>query len=134
VCGIEFALRAGQVHFPHDKKGKYMVDRQQETTKEQAARETSVPPQQGTSSTATIRDKVQEGVAQMRDKTHELGDQAKELSVQAQQTAAEYYQQGREGLLELQHTMEAQIHQKPIQSLLIAGGIGLLLGLLWRRR
>jgi ElaB/YqjD/DUF883 family membrane-anchored ribosome-binding protein len=30
--------------------------------------------------------------------------------------------------------VEAQIHEKPMQSLLIAGGIGLLLGLLWRRR
>jgi ElaB/YqjD/DUF883 family membrane-anchored ribosome-binding protein len=69
----------------------------------------------------------------MRDKSQELGAQARELSTQAQQTAAEYYQQGREGLLDLQRTMEAQIREKPMQSLLIAGGIGLLLGLLWRR-
>jgi ElaB/YqjD/DUF883 family membrane-anchored ribosome-binding protein len=69
----------------------------------------------------------------MRDKTQELGDQAKELGMQAQQAAVEYYQQGREGLSDLQRTVEAQIHEKPVQSLLIAGGIGLLLGLLWRR-
>jgi ElaB/YqjD/DUF883 family membrane-anchored ribosome-binding protein len=80
-----------------------------------------------------MRDKVQEGVAHVRDKTQELGDQAKELGAQAQQAAVEYYQQGREGLVDLQHTIEAQIHEKPVQSLLIAGGIGLLLGLLWRR-
>ena len=111
-----------------------MVDKNQETTKERESGETSVPPQQGTSGTATVRDKVQEGVAHMRDKSYELGDQAKELGVQAQQTAVEYYQQGREGFIELQRTVEAQIHEKPMQSLLIAGGIGLLLGLLWRRR
>jgi ElaB/YqjD/DUF883 family membrane-anchored ribosome-binding protein len=80
-----------------------------------------------------MRDKVQEGVTHMRDKTQELGDQAKELGVQAQQAAVEYYQQGREGLADLQRTVETQIHEKPVQSLLIAGGIGLLLGLLWRR-
>jgi ElaB/YqjD/DUF883 family membrane-anchored ribosome-binding protein len=69
----------------------------------------------------------------MREKTHELGDQAKELGVQAQQVATEYYQQGREGLVDLQRTVEAQIREKPVQSLLIAAGVGLLLGLLWRR-
>jgi ElaB/YqjD/DUF883 family membrane-anchored ribosome-binding protein len=112
-----------------------MADRNQETTRERASRETGSPAQQDTSgtTTATVRDKVQEGVAHMRDKSQELGAQAKELSVQAQQTAAEYYQQGREGLIDFQHTMEAQIREKPVQSLLIAGGIGLLLGLLWRR-
>ena len=46
----------------------------------------------------------------------------------------EYYQQGREKVQVLEQTLEAQIRAKPIQSLLIAGGIGLLLGLLWNRR
>jgi ElaB/YqjD/DUF883 family membrane-anchored ribosome-binding protein len=110
-----------------------MADKNQETTRERASRETGGPAHQDTSGTTTVRDKVQEGVAHMRDKSQELGTQAKELSVQAQQTAAEYYQQGREGLIDFQHTMEAQIREKPVQSLLIAGGIGLLLGLLWRR-
>lgn len=108
-----------------------MVDRRQETMKDKAATETNVP--EASSSTAAVRDMVQEGVAHMRDKTHELGDQAKELGVQAQQVATEYYQQGREGLVDFQRTVEAQIHEKPVQSLLIAAGIGLLLGLLWRR-
>jgi ElaB/YqjD/DUF883 family membrane-anchored ribosome-binding protein len=110
-----------------------MVDRRQETTKDKPAHETSTPAHQAASGTAAVRDKVQEGVAHVREKTHELGDQAKELGVQAQQVATEYYQQGREGLLDLQRTVEAQIHEKPVQSLLIAAGIGLLFGLLWRR-
>jgi ElaB/YqjD/DUF883 family membrane-anchored ribosome-binding protein len=111
-----------------------MVDNHQETTKERASRGASATAQQGVSDTAAaVREKVQEGVAHAREKTHELGDQAKELGAQAQQAAVEYYQQGREGLVDLQHTMEAQIHEKPVQSLLIAAGIGLLLGLLWRR-
>lgn len=110
-----------------------MVDRRQETMKDKAPTETNVPAHQVSSGTAAVRDMVQEGVAHMRDKTHELGDQAKELGVQAQQVATEYYQQGREGLADFQRTVEAQIHEKPVQSLLIAAGIGLLLGLLWRR-
>ena len=105
-----------------------MVDRRQETMKDKADTETQV-----SSGTAAVRDKVQEGVAHVRDKTYELGDQAKELGVQAQQVATEYYQQGGEGLVDFQRTVEAQIHEKPVQSLLIAAGIGLLLGLLWRR-
>jgi ElaB/YqjD/DUF883 family membrane-anchored ribosome-binding protein len=76
---------------------------------------------------AQIRDKVQETSAQVRDKAQDLGSQAKEK-------ASEYYAQGRESLAELNHTLEAQIRERPLQSLLIAGGMGLLLGLLWRRR
>jgi ElaB/YqjD/DUF883 family membrane-anchored ribosome-binding protein len=52
----------------------------------------------------------------------------------ATEIASEYYQQGREQVLALEQTIEAQIRDKPIQSLLIAGGVGLLIGFLCRRR
>lgn len=75
---------------------------------------------------AQLRDKVQETRAQVRDKAQELGDQAKEK-------VSEYYEEGRESLAALNRTVEAQIRERPLQSLLVAGGIGLLLGCLWRR-
>jgi ElaB/YqjD/DUF883 family membrane-anchored ribosome-binding protein len=64
---------------------------------------------------------------QVREKAQELGTQATEI-------ASDYYQQGREQVLALEQAVEAQIRDKPIQSLLIAGGVGLLLGFLCRRR
>jgi ElaB/YqjD/DUF883 family membrane-anchored ribosome-binding protein len=74
---------------------------------------------------------------ELREAAHETRDQirerSQELSTHAQEVASEYYQLGREKAQEWEQTLEAQIREKPIQSLLIAGGIGLFLGLLWRR-
>jgi ElaB/YqjD/DUF883 family membrane-anchored ribosome-binding protein len=47
--------------------------------------------------------------------------------------ASDYYQQGREQAIVWQEQLEQQIREKPIQSLLIAGGVGVLLGILLRR-
>ena len=55
------------------------------------------------------------------------------VQVSVKETMIEYYEQGRESLQDLNQTLEAQIRERPLQTLLVAGGIGLLLGLLWRR-
>ena len=83
---------------------------------------------------AEIQARVSETGHQVRAQARELRTQAQDLGAQAAEAAAEYYQQGREKVQVLEQTLEAQIRAKPIQSLLIAGGIGLLLGLLWNRR
>jgi ElaB/YqjD/DUF883 family membrane-anchored ribosome-binding protein len=84
-----------------------------------------------------ILDKAQEVGTQIRDTAQEVGtqirDKAQEMGAQAQQAVGEYYEQGRESLREMNKSMEEKIREKPLQSLLVAGGVGLLLGLLWRR-
>jgi ElaB/YqjD/DUF883 family membrane-anchored ribosome-binding protein len=66
-----------------------------------------------------------------------MGTQIKEtlqdMGTQVKETMTEYYEQGRESLEDLNQTLEAQIRERPLQALLVAGGIGLLLGLLWQR-
>jgi ElaB/YqjD/DUF883 family membrane-anchored ribosome-binding protein len=52
-----------------------------------------------------------------------------ELTAQAKDVAA----QGRESIRTWPTQLEKQVREKPLQSLLMATGIGLLLGLLWRR-
>jgi len=64
--------------------------------------------------------------AQVKETLQDMGTQVKE-------TMTEYYEQGRESLQDLTQTLAAQIRERPFQTLLVAGGIGLLLGLLWRR-
>jgi ElaB/YqjD/DUF883 family membrane-anchored ribosome-binding protein len=59
-----------------------------------------------------------------------MGAQAKEIM---QAAGTQIYEQGRESLQDLNRTIEGQIHQRPLQAPLVAGGIGVLLGLLWRR-
>jgi ElaB/YqjD/DUF883 family membrane-anchored ribosome-binding protein len=89
------------------------------------------------SSTETLKNKAQETAAEVRDRAKQTRDQIREhteaLSEQAKEMTSEYYQQGLEKAAEWEGRLENQIREKPIPSLLIAGGIGLLLGLLWRR-
>ena len=63
----------------------------------------------------------------------EMRDQAQELMAQGKEVAAEYYEEGRNQVLAWQRQVENQVREKPLQSLLIAAGVGLLFGLLRRR-
>jgi ElaB/YqjD/DUF883 family membrane-anchored ribosome-binding protein len=76
--------------------------------------------------TAERNDHMQETAKEMRDKAQELMTQGKEV-------AAEYYQEGRNQVLAWQQQLENQVREKPLQSILVAAGIGLLYGLLRRR-
>jgi ElaB/YqjD/DUF883 family membrane-anchored ribosome-binding protein len=97
----------------------------QETPRPQAAHDTLPDPRsQGRSEEG--RDTSPGVGTQIRDKAQEMG-------TQAQQAVGEYYEQGRESLREMNKSVEEKIREKPLQALLVAGGVGLLLGLLWRR-
>jgi ElaB/YqjD/DUF883 family membrane-anchored ribosome-binding protein len=77
-----------------------------------------------------VKETAQNIGTQVREKVQDMGTQAKE-TVQAAGT--QVYAQGRESLQDLSRTLEGQIRMRPLQALLVAGGIGVLLGLLWRR-
>jgi len=64
---------------------------------------------------------------------NEMREQAQDLMAQGQEVAAEYYEEGRNQVLAWQQQLENQVREKPLQSLLIAAGVGLLFGLLRRR-
>jgi len=84
-----------------------------------------------------VRDKAQEASTQVRDKAQEVGaqvrDKAQEASRQVADTASEYYQQGRKQMEAVENTLEDGIRAKPLQSVLIAAGIGMLLGLVLKK-
>jgi ElaB/YqjD/DUF883 family membrane-anchored ribosome-binding protein len=63
----------------------------------------------------------------------DVRDTAQELGTQVGEVATAYYAQGRERALAFERTLETQVREKPLQSVLLAGGVGFLLGLLWRR-
>ena len=63
----------------------------------------------------------------------EMQGQAQELITQGKEVAAEYYEEGRHQVLAWQQQLETQVREKPLQSLLVAAGVGLLLGLFRRR-
>jgi ElaB/YqjD/DUF883 family membrane-anchored ribosome-binding protein len=94
--------------------GQGMRDRAPETPRQEASRPGE--PQQ----------RLQETALDLRNKAQELATQGKEA-------ATEYYQEGREQARVWQQQLEGQVRQKPLQSILIAAGIGLLFGMLRRR-
>lgn len=49
-------------------------------------------------------------------------------------TAAEYTDQGRDHVQQWGRTIEEYIQQRPLQTVLVAAGVGLLLGRFWMRR
>jgi ElaB/YqjD/DUF883 family membrane-anchored ribosome-binding protein len=67
----------------------------------------------------------------------EMGGQIKEAATEKygelRDTAQEYYQQGRERAMEWEQGLEEYVREKPLQSLLIAAGVGMLLGMIWKR-
>ena len=63
----------------------------------------------------------------------EMREQAQELMAQGKEVATEYYEEGRNQVLVWQQQLENQVRGKPLQSPLIAAGVGLLFGLLRRR-
>jgi ElaB/YqjD/DUF883 family membrane-anchored ribosome-binding protein len=67
---------------------------------------------------------------QIKETVQNVGTQVRETM---QTAGTQVYEQGRESLQDLNRTIEGQIRERPLQALLVAGGIGVLLGLLWRR-
>jgi len=63
----------------------------------------------------------------------EMHAQAQELIAQGKEVVAEYYEEGRNQAIAWQQQLENQVREKPLQSLLMAVGVGLLLGMLRRR-
>lgn len=69
----------------------------------------------------------------LRDLGGQVRDAAREKYDQLSDQAQDYYQQGRQKAQEWEEGLESYIQEKPLQSVLIAAGVGVLLGLLWKR-
>jgi ElaB/YqjD/DUF883 family membrane-anchored ribosome-binding protein len=86
------------------------------------------------STTEQLREKTQEVQENLRDMGSQVRDAAQEKIGEIRNRASEYYQQGRERLSDWEQDLEGYVRERPLQSLLIAAGVGVVLGLLWRRR
>jgi ElaB/YqjD/DUF883 family membrane-anchored ribosome-binding protein len=73
---------------------------------------------------------VQQGI---RDMGSQVRDAAGEQYENLRSQASEYYDQGRQRAQEWEQGLEQYVQEKPIQSILIAAGVGMLLGILWKR-
>jgi len=78
-----------------------------------------------------VKETVQDMGTYVKETAQDMGTQAKETM---QAAGTQVYEQGRKSLQDLNRTIEGQIRQRPLQALLVAGGIGVLFGILWQRR
>ena len=62
------------------------------------------------------------------------GDAAQEKLGQLRENASDYYEEGREKVHQVERSFEQFIREQPLKSILIAAGVGLVLGRFWMRR
>ena len=95
---------------------------------------TNDPTQQGQSAARAIKETASEVGENIRNIGSQVRDQATQQYQQMRDQAGEYYEQGRQRAMEMEQSLEEYVQEKPVQALMIAAGVGMLLGLLWRRR
>ena len=88
---------------------------------------------QGTQGGAGLGEAAQQVTQNLRDLGGQVRDAAKEKYEQYAGQARDYYQQGRDTAQQWEQSLEGYVQEKPIQALLIAAGVGMLLGILWKR-
>ena len=62
-----------------------------------------------------------------------LRDAATEQYQNVKDSATEYYEAGRDKAMEWESQIEDYVRERPIKSLLMAAGVGALLGIIWKR-
>lgn len=78
--------------------------------------------------------KAKEVTDELRQTGGTVRDAAQEKLGQVGEIASEYYEQGREKAHGVACACEQFLRQRPVTSVLLAAGVGLLFGRFWRRR
>ncbi|HEY3244886.1 MAG TPA: DUF883 C-terminal domain-containing protein [Phycisphaerae bacterium] len=81
-----------------------------------------------------LREKAEQVGQSIRDMAEAARDTGREQIDRAKERAVEYYEEGREHVRLWGENVEAYVQEQPLRALLIAAGVGLLLGVMWRRR
>jgi ElaB/YqjD/DUF883 family membrane-anchored ribosome-binding protein len=86
------------------------------------------------SATDDLKDTAAEIGQNVRDMGGQAVDAAREQFKHVKDQAAGYYKKGRKRALDMEDEFEDYIREQPLKSLLIAAGVGMLVGMFWRRR
>lgn len=91
----------------------------------------------GEQAAGSATDQLRETAAQVQKNVRDAGTQVRDAAQEKfndlRDQASQYYEQGRESAKEWEHNLEQYVQDQPVKSLLIAAGVGLLLGFFWRR-
>lgn len=87
---------------------------------------------------STTMDRLEDQALGVKQDLQDLGqsvrDAAQEKVGQVGEKAAEYYEQGRDHVHGVACACEQFVRQRPLRAVLIAAGVGWLLGVLWKHR
>jgi ElaB/YqjD/DUF883 family membrane-anchored ribosome-binding protein len=82
---------------------------------------------------ADLRDKAAKVTEELREIGGHVRDAAREKYENLSEEARAYYEHGKEKAHEWEEGLESYVREKPLRAVLIAAGVGLLLGVLWKR-
>jgi ElaB/YqjD/DUF883 family membrane-anchored ribosome-binding protein len=85
------------------------------------------------SSNETLRSKAVETRDNITDMAHIAKDAVKDKYNDLKDKVSEKYGEGKQKLGEFEESMAHRVREAPMKSVLIAAGVGLALGFLWRR-
>jgi ElaB/YqjD/DUF883 family membrane-anchored ribosome-binding protein len=91
----------------------------------------NTPSQQGV--TQQLKDKASEVASSVRDMSSNVKEAATEQYEHLRDSASEYYQAGRDKAVEWQNQLEDYVREQPLKAVLMAAGVGVLLGIIWKR-
>ena len=87
---------------------------------------------------STTTDRLADQAKEVKKDLQEMGqtvrDAAQEKIGQVGEKASEYYDEGRDSVHGVACACEQFVRQRPLRAVLIAAGVGCLLGVLWKRR
>ncbi|MCY2994022.1 MAG: hypothetical protein NTY19_40025 [Planctomycetota bacterium] len=87
---------------------------------------------------STMTDRLADQAKEVKKDLQEMGqtvrDAAQEKIGQVGEKASEYYDEGRDSVHGVACACEQFVRQRPLRAVLIAAGVGWLLGVLWKRR
>ena len=83
-------------------------------------------------------DTLREKSSDVKQSLSDMGSAAKQIAQEqyegVRDTVTSYYDQGRERAMEFEQSLEKRIRERPISAVLVATGLGFLLGMVWMRK
>ena len=92
----------------------------------------------GSSGSGAKGQEMQQKVQDIKQNMQDLGSSARQMASEQydslRTSATDYIEQGRARAMDMEQSLESQIRDQPLKSVLMAAGFGLILGVLWSRR
>ncbi len=88
--------------------------------------------EQGQGGQANLKESAAQVGENLRNLGSQVRDQATQQYDQLRNQATEYYEQGRQRAMDMEQNLEQYVQEKPLQAVLIAAGVGVLIGIIWR--